>query len=73
MNERYLDAKLVNVGCVEWMYSTGEVGGSITHLPNRCVVATLDKRTDGQIGGWGKAEIQILRSSGQVMAFDFKP
>ena len=71
MNERYLDAKLVDVG--KRMYSTGQTRGSITHLPNRCVVATLDKRTDGQIGGWGKAEIQILRSSGQVMAFDFKP
>ena len=56
------------------MYSTnGQTRGSVTHLPNRCFVATLDKGTDGKIGGGGKAEIQILRSSGQVMAFDFKP
>ena len=71
MNERYLDAKLVDVG--KWMYSTGQTRGSNPHLPNRCVVATLVKTTDGQIGGWGKAEIQIHRSSGQGMAFDFKP
>ena len=71
MNERYIDAKLVDVGCVDVLHWSDKV--SIPHLPNRCVVATLDKRTDGKIGGWGKAEIQILRSSGQVVAFDFKP
>ena len=68
----YLDMQSLWNGAM-WMYSTGQTRGSNPHLPNRCVVATLDKRTDGKIGGWGKAEIQILRSSGQVVAFDFKP